>query len=509
MSYRARLTDLRHADSGDSRDARTGVTARIVEVFEQAIAQGELAPGAKLPPTRQLAELAGVNHLTAARAYRRLAERGLVASKVGSGTFVRAAAPAQDSERVPDSIAWQRYVLPENDETYGDRVLAEMHAHVQIEGLIALSVGYPSERIFPIELMREAAARVMSEQPERALQYSDVRGIPELAEQIAELSARRGSPEDTDDIVVTSGASQGLTLAMRAILRPGDAVACEDPSFMSVIRAIRASGARVHPVPIDEDGLQVDALEALLARTEIKALAIQPRSHNPTGRDLVPDRRERLLELARRHGFFIVEDGIYGELRFDTPAPPSLRADAPAHVIYTDSLSKTVGGGLRAGWVAASGPVRERIVAEKRSDDIHTPTLTQLVTAEYLATGAYDEQVKLACEHYRRGRDALFDAIEDHFGPIASYVTPLGGGHVWVTLDADVSERDLVDEAWRQGVAYAPGGAMRVAPSPHLSLRLSFGYLEPDELNEGVRRIASALRALNARTSPRRAAAPI
>src|ERR671918_1706065 len=155
MSYRSKLHDLRTSGTGDGR---TGVTAQIVTVFEQAIAGGELAPGAKLPPTRHLAELAGVNHLTAARAYRQLAERGLVASKVGSGTFVRAAAPVQDSGRVPDSIAWQRYVLPENDETYGDRVLAEMHGHVQTEGLIPLSVGYPSERIFPVERMRELAA---------------------------------------------------------------------------------------------------------------------------------------------------------------------------------------------------------------------------------------------------------------------------------------------------------------------------------------------------------------
>lgn len=508
MSYKAQLIDLRKAGTEAGRDARTGVTARIVEVFEQAIAQGELGPGAKLPPTRQLAELAGVNHLTAARAYRQLAERGLVASKVGSGTFVRQAAPVQELDRVPDSIAWQRYVLPEYDETYGDRVLAEMHSHVQTEGLIPLSVGYPSERIFPVEAMREVAVTVMREQPERALQYSDVRGVPELAEQIAALSAQRGAPEDTEDIVITTGASQGLSVAMRAILRPGDAVACEDPSFMAVIRAIRASGAKVHPIPIDEDGLQVDALEQLLARTEIKALAIQPRSHNPTGRDLSPERRERLLELVRRHGFFVVEDGIYGELRFDEPAPPPLRADAPAHVIYTDSFSKTVGGGLRAGWVAASGPVLERIAAEKRSDDIHTPTLTQLVTAGYLASGAYSEQVERACEHYRRGRDALFESIDKHLGATARWVTPVGGGHVWVTLDSAVSERDLVDEAWRQGVAYAPGGAMRIAASPHLSMRLSFSYLEPEELDEGVRRIAAALSALSARR-PRRAAAPI
>ena len=508
MSYRAKLTDLRQGEDTGAKDARTGVTARIIEIFEQAIAQGELGPGAKLPPTRQLAELAGVNHLTAARAYRQLAERGLVASRVGSGTFVRAAAPIQDGGEVADSIAWQRYVLPENDETYGDRVLAEMHEHVQTEGLIPLSVGYPSERIFPIERMRKLAASVMRDHPARALQYSEVRGVPELAEQLAELSARRGAPEDVEDIIVTSGATQGLSLAMRAILRPGDVVACEDPSFMSVIRAIRTSGARVQPVPVDEDGLEVDALEALLARTEIKALAIQPRSHNPTGRDLSPERRERLLELARRHGFFVVEDGIYGDIRFDDPPPRSLRADAPAHVIYTDSFSKTVGGGLRAGWVAASGPVYERILAEKRTDDIHTPTLTQLVTAGYLASGAYEEQVQLVREHYREGREALLRAIDKHLGGIASYVLPVGGGHVWVTLDSTVSERDLVEEARRAGVAYAPGGAMRIARSPHLSMRLSYSYLDAAELDEGVRRIGGALRSLSARPV-RRAAAPI
>jgi DNA-binding transcriptional MocR family regulator len=509
MSYKKQLIELRGAENGEARDNRSGVTQAIVEIFEQAITAGELGPGAKLPPTRQLAELTGVNHLTAARAYRQLAERGLVSSKVGSGTFVRAAAAAiPGSERVKNSIAWQRYVLPEFEETYGDRVLAEMHSHVQTEGLIPLSVGYPSERIFPIEEMRAATHEVMATQPERALQYSDVRGTHELAEQVAVLSAARGEEEDPEDIVITSGATQGLSLAMRAILTPGDVVACEDPSFMSVIRAIRAAGAKVQPVPVDEDGLDVDALEALLARTEIRALAIQPRLHNPTGRDLSPERRERLLELARRHGFFVVEDGIYGELRFDGEERPSLRADAPAHAIYTDSLSKTVGGGLRAGWVIASGPVLDRIIAEKRSDDIHTPVLNQLVAAEYLAQGHYPAQLERAREHYRRGYGAMEESIERHLGGVAHYLEPLGGGHVWVTLDSPVSERDLVDEAWRQGVAYAPGGAMSVARTQDLCLRLSYCFLEPDEMDEGVRRLASALETLSVRPA-RRAAAPV
>ncbi len=214
------------------------------------------------------------------------------------------------------------------------------------------------------------------------------------------------------------------------------------------------------------------------------------------------------MELVRRHGFFIVEDGIYGELRMDGEERPSLRADAPAHAIYTDSLSKTVGGGLRAGWVIASGPVLDRIIAEKRSDDIHTPVLNQLVAAEYLAAGHYPEQLERAREHYRRGRAAMEESIERHLGGVAHYLEPLGGGHIWVTLDSPVSERDLVDEAWRQGVAYAPGGAMSVARTQDLHLRLSYCYLEPDEMDEGVQPPRFGARVAQ-RAPARRAAAPV
>ncbi len=503
MSYIEELSDLRTADS----DQRDGVTARIVGIFEVAISAGELVPGAKLPPTRELAELASVNHLTAARAYRQLAERGLVAAKVGSGTFVRAAAPigAGAPARVSDSIAWQRYVLPEITETLGDRAFAELHAMIGVEGLIPLSTGYPSPRTFPLAQMREFTAAAMQADAERALQYSDVCGVPELVEQIVALSAEREAHEDPEDVVVTTGATQGLSLAMRAILTPGDLVACEDPSFMSVIHSIRDGGARVLPVPVDDGGLDLDALEALLARNEIKALAIQPRLHNPTGFDLVPERRERLLELARRHGFFIVEDGIYADLRLEGASPRSLRADAPAHVIYVDSFSKTLGGGLRVGWVAASGPVVERIVSVKRSDDVHSATIPQFAVARYLAAGAHVEQVERSREHHRRGRDALVESIERHLGNRARFQIPNGGGHIWVALDTHVSERDLLEEARRQGVAYTPGGAMRTSRAPELEMRLSFSYLEPEQLDEGVRRLAAALGALSGR--PARSAA--
>jgi DNA-binding transcriptional MocR family regulator len=501
MSYKDALSDL-------ERGGERSLTQQLIDGIATAIESGELEPDEKLPPTRELAELAGVNHLTAVRAYRRLRELGVVSAHVGRGTFVRGAGRPPEASRVSDSIAWQRYALPEYEPGYGDRVLAEMHRQATARDLLPLSVGYPSARIFPVEAIGEAVEATLRERADEALQYSHVQGVPELAEQIAALSAARDAPEDPADILITTGASQGLTLACRAILRPGDVVACEDPTFPSVIRAVQEAGARIVGVPVDEYGLDTDALAALLAREEIKALAIQSRLHNPTGRDLVPARREALLDLARRHGFFILEDGVYAELRFDGEPVRSLRAQAPAHVVYVDSLSKTVSAGLRLGWVAASGPVLDRIIAAKRADDIHSPTLTQLAVARFLASGAYPAQAERARSHYRRGHDALCEAIDEHLGPIASYVQPLGGGHVWVTVDLALDERELVEEAVRHGVAYAPGGAMRVERRPELSLRLSFGYLEPDALVEGVRRLATAAAELR-RRPPRRQAMPL
>jgi 2-aminoadipate transaminase len=501
MSYKDRLSDLQ-------REGETSLTQQLVDVISAAVSEGELAPGEKLPPTRELAELAGVNHLTAVRAYRRLRELGVVSAHVGRGTFVRGAGGRPASGGTSDSIGWQRYALPPSDETYGDRVLAEMHRQATSDRLVALSVGYPSERLFPVERIRAAVDAVLGEVPGQALQYSDVQGLPTLADELARLSADRGAPEDPDDILITNGAAQGLALACRAILRPGDVAACEDPSFTAVLRSMRDTGAEIVGVPSDDDGLDVDALEALLARREIRVLALQPRLHNPTGRDLSDDRRERLLALARRHGFFIVEDGIYCDLRFAGEERPSLRSQAPAHVVYVDSLSKVVGGGMRVGWVAASGPVLDRIVAAKRSHDIHSATLTQMTLARYLAGGDYPAQVERARAFYAERLAALREAIDRHLGPIASYSEPLGGGHLWLGLDLPLDERELADEAVRHGVAYVPGNALRLDEVPDLRMRLSFCFLDPEQIDEGLQRLASAIRALRSRPA-RRSAIPV
>ncbi len=499
MSYKAELADLK-------RDSERSLTEQIVTAVSGAIESGELEPGEKLPPTRELAETASINHLTAVRSYRRLRELGLVSSQVGRGTFVRDAAPAivpaqMGGEEIDsDSTEWQRYVLPPAVESHGDRVMAEMYRHSQARGLIPLSVGYPSSKLFPFEPIRRALDEALERHDSRALQYTDIAGLPDLVEQLAELSAQRGAPEDPSDLVVTSGARQGLTLAARAVLRPGDAVACESPTFMGVIESVKSIDTRVIPVPTDEDGLDVDALEELLAREQIRFLAIQPRCHNPIGVDLAPARRAKLLDLARRHGFFIVEDGVYGDLRFEGDDPGTLRAESKGHVIYVDSLSKTVGGGLRIGWIAASGPVKERILVEKRADDMHSATMPQLALAGFLADGEYPGHIEHARDFYRERRDVLLEAVDKHLKGFATCETDTPqGGHLWLTLNLPFDESELMTESVRNGVTFVPGAAMLPRASQLTHMRLSYGFLSPDQLTEGTKRLARAIRSLQKR----------
>ncbi len=475
-----------------NRGADLSLTQQLAEVFTAAIAAGELAPGDKLPTTRELAAIAGINQLTASRCYKRLQEHGLVVSAVGRGTFVRAAARSASGEPDP---SWQTYALAPQRSGDAGRALSEAARHAVSPGLIALSVGYPSREQIPVEQLATAVRQTLEHEALASFEYCPIEGSDELRAQLAALGRVRGLDDEADSILITTGARQGLTLVARAILRPGDVVACESPTYMGMIEALRATGATVMPVEVDADGFSVEALEQLLRGHEVKLVALQPRGHNPTGRDLSEERRSRLLTLAARHGFFVLEDGVYADLRYDGTDLGPLRALDPTHVIYVDSLSKTVAPGLRAGWVAASGPVLDRIIAEKRDDDAHCATLPQQVSARFLAEGCYPAQVARACELYHPRRDALLEALESEMQGLANYERPSAGGHVWVTLNQARDDDELYRAALAGGVSYTPGPAMLVQSPRATHLRLSFTALTPEQLREGVRRLARTIRA--------------
>jgi GntR family transcriptional regulator/MocR family aminotransferase len=486
------------------RAGELSLTQQLVDAFVAAIDEGEFAAGAKLPPTRALAELAGVNQLTAGRVYRRLAQMGLVVSGVGRGTFVREAAPLRGDDAAAIGDTWQNYVLPPAGDSAATRMVRELESHAENADLIPLSPGYPPPEMFPLAQLRAATSAVLEGAGRASFQYGPVEGAAELRAELAALARLRGVDEDPDCILVTTGARQALFLTARAILRPGDKAACESPSFMGIIGSLRATGAELLPVPVDEGGLSVDALEQLLARHEIRVLALQSRLQNPTGHDLSPERRERLVALARQHGFFIVEDSVYADLRLEGSGPPSLRTLDPDHVIGVDSLSKTLSPGLRIGWVAANGPVFDRIATEKRNDDGHSPTLTQQIVARYLADGHYESQLETARSAHRVRRDAMVAAVARHMDDLVVATRPTGGANVWATLRRSVDEQQLYREAIAAGVSFTPGSATLVETPRATHMRLSFSFVEPAVIDEGVRRLSRVVRMLQARGQTRR-----
>jgi DNA-binding transcriptional MocR family regulator len=485
MSYKVDLSQL-------DRDAGS-LTQELVRRFAEAIDDGRLAPGERLPPTRELARLADVNPLTAARVYKRLRELGYLSATVGRGTFVRSLPPFASDELDDD---WQAVALPGGRPNGRERVLQEAMRAIGRPEMISLGVGLPALESLPAAELAAAAAATFAELAQDALTYTDVEGVPELRDRLGRVGQQHGYAADGEEIVVTTGARQAIDLVARAVVRSDDVVCIESPTYIGILSSFEATGARVIGIPSDADGFDVDTLERVLARHPVKLVALQPACHNPTGRHLSAERRERLLALARERSFFVLEDGVYARLTFDGEPPAPLRGQAPGHVLYVDSLSKTVGGGMRIGWVAARGPVFNRLVALKLASDLNTSPLDQRIAARYLATDAHERLLADARVRYAERAAALQAALERHLAGEYEASEPLGGNNLWLTLKRRVDERALYAEALRQGVSFTPGHSVLAEESQRASMRLTFSLADEETLDEGIRRLAVAFRAV-------------
>ena len=495
MSNNINLNDI-------DRESETSLTQQLVDRFSTAIDAGDLEPGTKLPTTRALAEQAGVNPLTAARVYRRLSELGYTTATVGRGTFVRTRPPVHGVTDTPpdaDDDTWQLAALPQRPTSYAVQMLQESFRGPEGDDVIALSAGWPDPDSFPREAVEEAGRRALAEHMDELLHYQQPEGTPVLRQALAAHGRRHGFATHAHEIVVTTGARQALDLAARSLIEPGDVAVVESPTFTGTISSFEAAGARLLPMPVDQDGPDVSAVERILARHEVKVVVLQTSCHNPTGAELSEPRRQRLLELARERSFFVVEDAVYSGLRFDGPRVKSMRNDAPAHVVHVESLSKTVAGGLRIGWLAAQGPVLARLAQLKMNSDLHTPALTQFIAAELLNGEGYEEHVRESAAIYKGRRDAMIAALQRHLADVATWTVPAGGHNLWLTFDRPVDERLLYAEALREGVTFLPGGAVQPDQTARTSLRLSFSIVAPERFDEAARRLARALRAVQRR----------
>lgn len=492
MSYKLDLSQLQ-------RRGERSITAQLVGFVRSAIERGDLQPGAKLPTTRALAQEAAVNHLTVVRAYRRLAADGFVTAARGRGTFVRQAPPAVSG----GEGRWQHAVLPEAQRSYINQIVADTWQPPSGENHINLATGWASADLHPVRELARISTEVFAEAGAGALMYGDPDGLWPLREEVARRGAAAGFATEPEDVVITTGGRQAIDLVCRTILRPGDVAVTESPTYMGALVSMQDTGARVLGVSYDEDGIDVEALERIVSRHEVKLVSVQSGSQNPTGQDMSPERADRLLALARERSFFIMEDGVYCTVRFGTPEPPRLRLRAPDHVVYVDSLSKTIGGGLRLGWVAARGEIRRRLTELKLATDYHTPVLTQHLAHRWLASRAHDRHLRRINAVYARRAEAMVESLDRRLGDELLVTPPKGGHHVWVAFRRPVDERLLIAEALRQGVSFTPGGATTVESDGLNGLRLSFSLLDEARIDEGVRRLAAAIRAVRRSSGPR------
>jgi 2-aminoadipate transaminase len=379
--------------------------------------------------------------------------------------------------------------------------------------VISLAGGMPFVQALPSDEVVEVVTRVLRERGPVALQYGAGSGQVGLKERLVDLMAEEGVAAGPDDVLITVGAQQALDLVGKLFIDPGDAVAVEAPSYVGALSAFAAFQPRYLQIPMDDDGLVVEELEAALAAGERpKFLYTCPNFHNPAGVTLSEERRRRLVQVCRDAGVPIVEDNPYGMLRFEGRAPPSLRSLDPKNVVYLGTLSKVFCPGIRVGWALAPPNVLQRLTLFKEAADLCSSNLNQLVAEEWLGERErWRSSLDGLIDIYRSRRDAMLGALAAHFPSDAAWTHPHGGFYVWVTLRPGTDVRALLPRAVERGVAYVPGTAFYPDGSGTDRLRLAFCYPPEDAIVEGVRRLGDLLaeeeaKAGDGRSDPREGA---
>jgi 2-aminoadipate transaminase len=390
---------------------------------------------------------------------------------------------------------WESLFASRTRADVGDGI-AQVLAFLGVPGLISFAGGFPDPLTFP----RERAAALLQEFASAgevsAFQYAPTRGLAgpldALATRIDSLQGRR---PDEDELLITSGAIEALELVGKTFLDRGDTVVAEAPTYLGAIMAFRGFESEIVAVPVDEAGLEVDVLERRLAEgLRPKLLYTIPDHQNPAGVTLAAERRALLVELARRHGFLIVEDVAYRELGFDDDAaPPTLWSLAPDVVVQAGTTSKTFFPGLRLGWAIAPGEISQRLVSAKQNTDQCAGALGQRLFEEYVRRGWIEEQLAESRALYRRKCEATLAALARDMPEGAQWTTPRGGFFSWLTLPDGVDSTDLAARAAAQGVGIVPGTLFFADGRGSDSVRLSFSMVDESQIDEGVERLASLI----------------
>ncbi len=365
--------------------------------------------------------------------------------------------------------------------------------------IISLAGGLPDPNYFPTEELAELASEVIKEYGSRALQYSVTKGIAEFRKEIVNFMERHDlHGEKPYNIIVTSGSQQGLHLLAQILIDPGDVIVVENPTYLAAIKVFSAAGAVFEPIPMDMDGMRTDILEERLRKLRregkrIKFVYTVPTAQNPTGISMSMHRRRHLIELAEEYDFLIVEDDPYSHFLFENVDFKRLRAMNKERVIYVSTFSKILAPGLRLGWIAAHPEIINALDTAKQNADLHTPTFNQFLAAEALRRGIVDRHIPKVREVYKRKRDVMLEALEEHLSKWAKWTKPVGGMFIFVYLPEKIDTEEMLVTAVSKGVAYVPGHAFYVDGRGRNTMRLNFSYPTEEQIREAIKRLGEVV----------------
>lgn len=358
------------------------------------------------------------------------------------------------------------------------------------KNVIPFSAGNPAAETFPVEAIRAFTRDILENDPVAALQYGITEGYEPLRGELKRrLREGFATGSDRDSLFITSGAQQGIELACKVMCNEGDTVICESPSFIGALNSFRSLGARLAGVPMESDGMDIDALEhALKTEPNVKLIYLIPSFHNPTGLTTSLAKRKAIYELAKRYDVMILEDNPYGELRFRGEDVPTIKSmDEDGRVIYVGSFSKILSAGLRVGFVLAPSAVMEKMAVAKQGEDVHTAMLPQLLAYKFMTEYDYDGHIRSVRDTYRRKSELMIESMQRFLDPSIAFTVPDGGLFLWCDLPAGIVMLDYCKQAAAKGVAVVPGNAFLVdEKSPCNSIRLNYSTPSDEQIVRGI-----------------------
>ena len=371
----------------------------------------------------------------------------------------------------------------------------EIFKKVDLNSIYSFAGGYPSAETFPMEEIRKTMSEVIDKYAGKAFQYGATQGVSELREAVA---ARYGVP--VERVQITSSSQQGIDVCTRILVNPGDVILTSNPSYLGALQSFCSYRADIRGISHDPD-LETfkKAYETVLVQVKaegkrVKFLYMIPDFQNPSGESLTLEERKMLVSLAQEHGFLIVEDSPYRELRYEGEHIPTMYSLAPDHVIHLGSFSKIFAPGFRLGWAIAHPDILDKIYVCKQSLDLCPPIFDQYVAAEFLTSGRLDENLARSIDLYKGKRDLLLSLLEKHMPEGVSWTHPEGGLFLFLTMPDGFDAVKFYDTALDAGVAYVAGEFFHPDRSGKNTMRLNFSFMSPERITEGIRLLADLLR---------------